>query len=221
MISPAFATMLCFVQTDAALTRRDRRPAARRVRGALVRPRLRRRPALHQRHRDPAGVGRVAAWRSSRRPRTRCASARRSTGRCASSRWTSCATARAPSGSAASSCSGGGEDVVVPRRARGRQLAAGQGRAARRRPELGPDRAGRRRRDPRHRAAAAGHLHRGRAGLRGGRGDPATTWPRWPRRWPATRSSTTVALPGDGAEAEVFFSDLSHEYVTINADYTT
>ena len=30
----------------------------------------------------------------------------------------------------------------------------------------------------------------------------------------------TVALGGD-AEAELFFSDLSHEYVTINADYTT
>jgi glutamate N-acetyltransferase/amino-acid N-acetyltransferase len=30
-----------------------------------------------------------------------------------------------------------------------------------------------------------------------------------------------VALPGEGAETEVFFSDLSHEYVTINADYTT
>ena len=30
-----------------------------------------------------------------------------------------------------------------------------------------------------------------------------------------------VVLPGDGSEAEVFFSDLSHEYVTINADYTT
>jgi glutamate N-acetyltransferase/amino-acid N-acetyltransferase len=30
-----------------------------------------------------------------------------------------------------------------------------------------------------------------------------------------------IALPGEGAEAEVFFSDLSHEYVTINADYTT
>ena len=30
-----------------------------------------------------------------------------------------------------------------------------------------------------------------------------------------------VVLPGDGVEAEVFFSDLSHEYVTINADYTT
>lgn len=31
----------------------------------------------------------------------------------------------------------------------------------------------------------------------------------------------TVGLPGTGAEAEVFFSDLSHDYVTINAEYTT
>jgi glutamate N-acetyltransferase/amino-acid N-acetyltransferase len=30
-----------------------------------------------------------------------------------------------------------------------------------------------------------------------------------------------LTLPGEGAETEVFFSDLSHEYVTINADYTT
>jgi glutamate N-acetyltransferase / amino-acid N-acetyltransferase len=30
-----------------------------------------------------------------------------------------------------------------------------------------------------------------------------------------------ITLPGDGAETEVFFSDLSHEYVTINADYST
>jgi glutamate N-acetyltransferase/amino-acid N-acetyltransferase len=30
-----------------------------------------------------------------------------------------------------------------------------------------------------------------------------------------------IALPGDGAETEVFFSDLSHEYVKINAEYTT
>jgi glutamate N-acetyltransferase/amino-acid N-acetyltransferase len=30
-----------------------------------------------------------------------------------------------------------------------------------------------------------------------------------------------IVLPGDGAETELFFSDLSHEYVTINADYTT
>jgi len=30
-----------------------------------------------------------------------------------------------------------------------------------------------------------------------------------------------ITLPGEGAETEVFFSDLSHEYVTVNADYTT
>src|SRR3712207_8910115 len=31
----------------------------------------------------------------------------------------------------------------------------------------------------------------------------------------------TIGLPGEGAEAEVFFSDLSHDYVRINAEYTT
>jgi len=30
-----------------------------------------------------------------------------------------------------------------------------------------------------------------------------------------------VTLAGQGAETEVFFSDLSHEYVTANADYST
>jgi glutamate N-acetyltransferase/amino-acid N-acetyltransferase len=30
-----------------------------------------------------------------------------------------------------------------------------------------------------------------------------------------------VGLPGDGFETEVFFSDLGHEYVTINGEYTT
>jgi glutamate N-acetyltransferase/amino-acid N-acetyltransferase len=30
-----------------------------------------------------------------------------------------------------------------------------------------------------------------------------------------------VRLPGEGAETERFFSDLGHEYITINADYTT
>jgi glutamate N-acetyltransferase / amino-acid N-acetyltransferase len=30
-----------------------------------------------------------------------------------------------------------------------------------------------------------------------------------------------IALPGDGGETELFFSDLSHEYVRINAEYTT
>jgi glutamate N-acetyltransferase/amino-acid N-acetyltransferase len=30
-----------------------------------------------------------------------------------------------------------------------------------------------------------------------------------------------IGLPGEGAEVELFFSSLGHEYVTINADYTT
>ncbi|MDP8944039.1 MAG: bifunctional ornithine acetyltransferase/N-acetylglutamate synthase, partial [Actinomycetota bacterium] len=30
-----------------------------------------------------------------------------------------------------------------------------------------------------------------------------------------------LSVPGEGGETEVFFSDLSHEYVTLNAEYTT
>jgi glutamate N-acetyltransferase/amino-acid N-acetyltransferase len=30
-----------------------------------------------------------------------------------------------------------------------------------------------------------------------------------------------VRMPGAGAETEVFFSDLSQEYVRVNAEYTT
>jgi glutamate N-acetyltransferase / amino-acid N-acetyltransferase len=30
-----------------------------------------------------------------------------------------------------------------------------------------------------------------------------------------------VGLPGEGAETELFFSDLSAEYVRVNAEYTT
>jgi glutamate N-acetyltransferase/amino-acid N-acetyltransferase len=30
-----------------------------------------------------------------------------------------------------------------------------------------------------------------------------------------------IGLPGDGHETEVFFSDLGHDYITINAEYTT
>jgi glutamate N-acetyltransferase/amino-acid N-acetyltransferase len=36
-----------------------------------------------------------------------------------------------------------------------------------------------------------------------------------------TEVEYVIGLPGDDAETEVFFSDLSHEYVTINAEYTT
>jgi glutamate N-acetyltransferase/amino-acid N-acetyltransferase len=30
-----------------------------------------------------------------------------------------------------------------------------------------------------------------------------------------------IGLPGEGAETELFFSDLGHEYITLNAEYTT
>ena len=30
-----------------------------------------------------------------------------------------------------------------------------------------------------------------------------------------------IGLPGEGAETELYFSDLGHEYVTLNAEYTT
>jgi glutamate N-acetyltransferase/amino-acid N-acetyltransferase len=37
----------------------------------------------------------------------------------------------------------------------------------------------------------------------------------------ASEVEYVVTIPGDGAETEVFFSDLGHEYIRINAEYTT
>ena len=73
-----------------------------------------------------------------------------------------------------------------------------------------------------HGAARARHRDRGRAGLR--RRSAAVRFDagrarRGGRR--ATRSSTRCGCRGEGAETEVFFSDLGHDYVTINAEYTT
>ena len=50
---------------------------------------------------------------------------------------------------------------------------------------------------------------------------PASTRPRSPSASRATRSSTSSACRARAHETEVFFSDLSHGYVTINAEYTT
>ena len=116
---------------------------------------------------------------------------------------------------------GGPRHARRAHRPRDRELAPGQGRAARRRPELGADRPGRRHGARRRRAAAARHRDRGRPGVLGR--DGRAPRPRGPGRgWStAPRSSTSIGLPGDGHETEVFFSDLSHAYVTINAEYTT
>ena len=118
---------LALVRDDAVLRRDrrraragDRRPAARRVRQALVRPHLGRRPALDQRHGDPDGVRRRRACGSSPSPRTSCASARRSTTCCAGSRCRWCATARAPTGSAVWWCTAATRRPSCARRARWR-----------------------------------------------------------------------------------------------------
>ena len=62
---------------------------------------------------------------------------------------------------------------------------------------------------------------RGRAGVRRAAARSPSTPGRWRRRWRATRSSTSSSCRARAHETEVFFSDLSHEYVTINAEYTT
>jgi glutamate N-acetyltransferase/amino-acid N-acetyltransferase len=50
----------------------------------------------------------------------------------------------------------------------------------------------------------------------------------YPAEWAAVEASFAapeidfeIGVPGDGGEAEVFFSDLTHEYVSINTDYTS
>ena len=40
-------------------------------------------------------------------------------------------------------------------------------------------------------------------------------------RLQGTEVEYVIGLPGDGCETEVFFSDLGHEYIRINAEYTT
>ena len=41
------------------------------------------------------------------------------------------------------------------------------------------------------------------------------------QRLQGTEVEYVIGLPGDGCETEVFFSDLGHEYIRINAEYTT
>ena len=82
---------------------RDARPAHRRVRQALLRPHLGRRPALHQRHRLRARERRLRRPRRARERRRAARSARRSTRCCASWRSRSWPTARAAGGSGGSS----------------------------------------------------------------------------------------------------------------------
>ena len=221
MISPNFATMLCFVQTDAALEPAHRRPAARRVRQALLRPLLGRRPAVHQRHRDPDVLGRV---RRADRARER--------GRAALRRGARRAAAPARDHD--------GHRRRGRRADRARDRARRRSRSASRRPRArSPTRRWSRPRCtaptptgagivqavgaalPRDRARSRGHRDRGHPRLLGGRRDPLRRGRAGAGACRRDEVEYEITLPGEGAETEVFFSDLSHEYVTINAEYTT
>jgi glutamate N-acetyltransferase/amino-acid N-acetyltransferase len=46
-------------------------------------------------------------------------------------------------------------------------------------------------------------------------------WRTLERSVEASEVDLVLTLPGEGGETEVFFSDLSHEYVTINSEYST
>ena len=68
-------------------------------------------------------------------------------------------------------------------------------------------------------AAARGRLDRGRPGVRGGMAVRHDA-----RALAAAVGEEVeyhVGLPGEGAETEVFFSDLSYDYIRVNAEYTT
>ena len=201
---------------------RDRRPAARRLRQALLRPHLGRRPALDERHGDPAWPAAPAA----------CAVAPESEdelrfGEALDALLRQLALLIVRDGEGARA------DRARRRHAAGtrRRSSARRARSPTRRwsrprcTAATPTGAGSRRPSaPRCPATAPLPLdiaiegvhgvprrRRGAARRRGARAGGRR------RR----RSSTTVGLPGEGAETEVFFSDLSHEYVTINAEYTT
>ena len=91
-------------------------------------------------------------------------------------------------------------------RPRDRQLEPGEDRALRPRPQLGSDRPGRRR--------GARRRRDGRVRCRDDRRRRA-------RRADVPEANIALRLPRGSARAHVYFSDLGHEYVTLNAEYTT
>ena len=187
-----------------ALLRADRRADLRSRCGPppgrrrLVRADHRRRADVDQRHRRPPGDG-----------RDRDADARGAP-RLASSwpwRWRSSPTARAPSASAASTVTEArdAEEAERVARAIANSPLVKTALTGRRR-QLGPDRAGRRH----------GARRRGDAGARA-----ALDLLRGARRETSTRPRSASRSGRGDASAHVYFSDLTHEYIHINAEYTT
>ena len=222
MLSPNFATMLCFVQTDAlvdaaTLDRLLRAAVERSFERVSVDGQLSTNDSVFAIAGGASGVSGRAGQRRRAGVRGRArrapAPARGRDGGRRRGRRAGRAPRRARRGR------GGG-----PGRARGRQLAAGEVRAARAGPELGPDPAGGRPGGAGRGPVAARALHRRASTSRA----PAARWrsPRtggggWTRRWPPPRWRCGSTSLRDGEEAEIFFCDLGPEYVRFNSEYTT
>ena len=196
MIEPGFATMLCFVQTDAVVADPD---AALR---AAVDDSFERITVDGQMSTNDTVLlqasgasGRAAAGGPARRGAAAAGAGdrRRRRGR--------------HHGSGGSRSAGRPDAARPSGRPRDRELAAGQDGALRTRPELGPDRPGGRPGAGRSRARGARRRsHRCRRGR---------------RRELAEAELSRRSRPRRRERAHVFFSDLTHEYIKINAEYTT
>ncbi len=196
MIEPGYATMLCFVQTDGVVD--DPEGALRRAVACVVRADHRRRADEHQRHGRPAGDRRGRSAAPGRAARRGAAAAR----------------------------------ARDRRRRRGREPRRpdrGERRPRRRpRPTASPGRSPTRRSSRRRcsgttRTGAGSRRPPGMAlageqipelgpdviDASGARGQP--------RPRPRSRCGSTAAP----ARAHMFFSDLTHTYIEINAEYTT
>ena len=191
MISPAFATMLCFVQTDAALAPET----ADLLLGVCVKRSFDRISVDGQ-----LSTNDTAILMASGASGVRIAPESEDEVRFGEAldyllRRLALLIARDGEGAARVGrvvVHGGHEPhVIAAARAVG-ELAAGQGGAARRRPQLGADRAGGRPGAARRRAAAARHLDRGRAGLRARA-----------RRCPTTSRRSPRAVAGEEVEYTV------------------
>ena len=214
MIQPGFATMLCFVQTDAALEPET----ADLLLGVCVKRSFdrisRRRPALHQRHGDPDGLGAsgvIVAPESDDELRL---------GEALDYALRRLALQIVRDGEGAKRIGRvhvhGGHGETVERVAR----AVANSPLVKAALHGGDPNWGRI-------AQAVGAALPGAAPL------PYDIWIEGvqvcaggvaiPHEPPGLGDEVeyVVGLPGEGAETEVFFSDLSHEYVTINAEYTT
>ena len=198
MIEPGFATMLCFVQTDAEVADPDAAPARARSRGSFERITVDGQMSTNDTVLLQA-TGAAGAAAAGRACSTRC---------CSSSRSRSSPTARARPGSAGSRCAGAA-DAGRGRagRAGDRQLAAGQDGALRPRPELGPDRPG------------GGH-GAGRARSSRSSAPTRSTPPSWART-PARGRDRGRPRPRRRRGARLLLRPHATTTSSINAEYTT